>query len=77
MSDKMVDVTLHINENISHNDREFFRDSLLNMNGVMAADCRDDKPHLVLIGYNPDTINSINFVKVAKEHSLHAQLVGL
>jgi len=77
MSDKMVDVTLHINENISHNDREIFRDSLLYMNGVMTADCHDEKPHLVLIGYNPDTINSINFVKVAQEHSLHAQLIGL
>ena len=77
MEVKMVDVTLHIDEHISHEGREIFRDSLLNMDGVMTADCRDEKPHLVIIEYNPDTINSINFVKAAQDHSLHAQLIGL
>ena len=77
MDVKMVDVTLHIDEHISHEGREIFRDSLLNMDGVMTADCRDEKPHLLIIEYDPDTINSINFVKAAQDHSLHAQLIGL
>ena len=77
MDVKMVDVTLHIDEHISHEGREIFRDSLLNMDGVMTADCPDEKPHLLIIEYDPDTINSINFVKAAQDHSLHAQLIGL
>jgi len=77
MKDTMVDVTLHLDEFISHEDRETIRDSLLNMNGVMAADSHDDSPHLVIIEYNPDTINSSEFLKVAQDRGLHAELVGL
>ncbi|MCK5387608.1 MAG: ATP-binding protein [Gammaproteobacteria bacterium] len=77
MSDKMVDVTLHLDENISHEDRENFRDSLLILNGVMAAACHDEKPHLIIIEYNPDTIKSSEFVKAAQDRGLHAELVGL
>jgi hypothetical protein len=77
MKDKMVDVTLHLDEIISHADRETIRDSLLNMNGVMAAACHDERPHLIIIEYNPDIINSSEFIKVAQDRGLHAELVGL
>ena len=76
MDTKFAEVTLHIDENTSHDKREEFRDSLLAMDGVMAAACHDDKPHLMLIEYNPDVINSIKFVDAAKKHSLHAELIG-
>ena len=77
MKDTMVDVTLHLDEFTSHEDRETIRDSLLNMNGVMAAACHDENPHLIIIEYNPDTINSSAFVKVVQDRGLHAELVGL
>ncbi len=77
MDTKMTDITLHIDENTTHNEREAFRDVLLNMNGVMAADCHDDKPHLMVIEYNPDTINSTAFVSMASQKGYHAELVGL
>ena len=77
MENKMADVTLHIDENTSHDQRENFRVSLLAMNGVMAAAYHDDKPHLVVVEYDPDIIKSSNFIKVAKENGLHAELVGL
>jgi hypothetical protein len=77
MTDKMVDVTLHLDENISHGDRESFRDSLLSTNGVMAAACNDERPHLVTVEYNPEIINSSEFVKAAQDRGLHAELVGL
>ena len=77
METKMADITLHIDENTTHDQREAFRNNLLVMNGVMAADCHDEKPHLMIIGYDPDTINSIEFVSVASKNGLHAELVGL
>jgi hypothetical protein len=76
MDVKIADVTLHIDENTSHDEREKFRDVLLAMDGVMAADCNDKTSHIMLIEYNPDVINSIEFVNVAKEHNLHAELIG-
>jgi hypothetical protein len=77
MTTKMVDVTLHLDEDISHEDREVFRDSLLDMNGVMAAASPDEKPHLVTIEYDPDAINSSEFVKAAQGRGLHAELIGM
>jgi hypothetical protein len=76
MDVKLADVTLHIDENTSHDERENFRDVLLAMDGVMAADCNDKTSHLMLIEYDPDVINSIEFVNAAKKHGLHAELVG-
>ncbi|MDT8404963.1 ATP-binding protein [Sulfuriflexus sp.] len=77
MNAPMVDVVLHLDEEISHDDREKFRDTLLKMNGVMAASSHDEKPHLIVIEYNPDILKSSEFVDAAQANGLHAELVGL
>jgi hypothetical protein len=77
MSDLMAGVTLHIDENTTHDEREKFRDVLLALNGVMAAAYHDEKPHLMLIEYDPKVINSIQFVETAKNSGFHAELIGL
>ena len=77
METNLAEVTLHIDEDTSHDEREKFRDVLLSMDGVMAAAYHDEKPHLIMIEYNPDLINSIEFVDAAKKQSLHAELIGL
>ena len=76
MDTKLAEVTLHIDEDTSHDERESFRDVLLAMNGVMAAAYHDERPHLMLIEYNPDAIHSVEFVNTAKTHGLHAELAG-
>ena len=76
MDIKISDVTLHIDESISHEEREKFRDVLLKMDGVMAADSNDKTPHLMLIEYNPDIIEAVEFVHSAKRRGMHAELVG-
>jgi len=77
MDTQMVDVVLHLDEEISHDDREKFRDTLLKMNGVMAASSHDEKPHLIVIEYNPDILKSSEFVDAARANGLHAELIGL
>ena len=77
MSDQVADITMHIDENTTHEDRERLRDELLRMDGVMAASCHDEKPHLIVMAYDPDVVNSLAFVKTAQEQGLHAELVGL
>lgn len=76
MDTKMVDITLHIDENTTHDKRETFRDSLLNLNGVMTADCSDRRPHLMVVGYDPDAINSSELLIAATHNGLHAELIG-
>ena len=69
-------VTLHIDENTTHDEREGFRDALLNLDGVMAAAYHDERPHLMVVVYDPGLVKSIEFVSVAKNRGLHAELIA-
>jgi len=77
MSEKMADVTMHIDEETSHEKREELRDHLLQRDGVLAAAYRDEKPHLMVIGYDPDIVKSTELLDIAKSSGLHAELFGL
>lgn len=76
MESKTVDITLHLDEELSHGNLENFRDEILNENGTYSASFHDDKPHLMIIVYDPDVIPSTKFLEMAKEHNIHAELVG-
>jgi hypothetical protein len=77
MSIKMVDVTIHIDENTTHEQREGIRDQVLNKSGVEAATYHDDKPHLLVVEYNPDDVNSTDLLQVVQNSGVHAELIGL
>jgi hypothetical protein len=69
-------VTLHIDENTTHDEREGFRDALLDLDGVMAAAYHDERPHLMVVVYDPGLVKSIEFVNLAKNRNLHAELIA-
>ncbi len=77
MDKQIADITMHIDEYTSHEERERLRDELLGLDGVMAAAYQDEKPHLMVMAYDPDAVKSSTFVKIAQEQGLHAELVGL
>jgi len=77
MTDNTADVTLHIDENTTHNDREAFIESLYTINGVSTASYNDKKPHLIVIKYNPNILQPDEFLKEAQNCGLHAELIGL
>ena len=58
MSDQMADVLMHIDENTTHEAREKLRDELLGIEGVLAASYHDEKPHLMVLAYDPDVVSS-------------------
>lgn len=72
----MSDITIHIDENTSHDEREGLRDSLLAMDGVTAAAYHDEKPHLMVIAYEPDTVDSAAFLQAISNRGLHGELIG-
>ena len=76
MGTKWAEVTLHIDEETTHDQRESFRDRLLGKDGVIAASCHDERPHLMLIEYDPEIINSREFLAEASNTGLHAELIG-
>ena len=68
---------LHIDENLTHNELETIRADILKKSGVLVADFREQKPHVLMIEYDPDEITAVEFVNVAKESGFHAELIGL
>lgn len=77
MSTTMLDVTLHIDEETTHDERENLRDVFLSKKGVMTADCRDDRPHLMIVGYDPEDITRIELLATAQNRGYHAELIAM
>ena len=77
MTEKTVDIMLHIDESTTHNVREDLLDSLYTINGVSTASYNEDKPHLLIIKYNPNVIHPDEFIKEAQNRDLHAELIGM
>ena len=74
---KMVDVMIHIDPDTDHDEREYLRDMLLKQSGVDAVAYHDDKPHLMLIEYDPDEVTSQQLLNVVLKRGIRAELVGL
>jgi len=77
MSTTMLDVVLHIDEETTHDEREDLRDAFLRKKGVMTADCRDDRPHLMIVGFDPENITSVELLTTAKNQGYHAELIAM
>ena len=69
-------ITLHIHENTTHNEREEYRSALLGLDGVMAAAYHDNRPHLMVIVYDPERVKSVSFIDKASDRGLHVELIA-
>ncbi len=75
--DKMADVTIHIDETVAVDDREGLQDKLRALDGVLAAASQDETPHLMVVEYNPDLIDSREILDAVTDSGVHAELIGL
>ena len=74
---EMVDVTVHIDETVGHERRTEITDTVRGHRGVMAVAHHDEKPHLMIIEYNPDEVTSQELLQVVLDQGVHAELIGL
>ncbi len=77
MDIKMVDVLVHVDESIDKAARTAMEDSVRGLDGVLSVGQHDEKPHLMIVEYNPDRINSTAILGRVKEQGVHAEIVGL
>jgi len=73
----MADVVIHINESVEHDRRVEIADAIRNHQGVMGVAHHDEKPHLLIVEYDPDEVHAKDLLQVALGMGVHAQLVGL
>ncbi len=77
MDIKLVDVLVHVDESIDKTARGAMEDKVRGIEGVVSVAQHDDKPHLMMIEYNPDKTSSSDILACVKGHGVHAEIVGL
>jgi hypothetical protein len=73
----MTDVTLHVDENLDPARRLDLDSALRAVNGVISVHNPDEKPHLIMVEYNPDSTNSRALLDCVLATGVHAELIGL
>ena len=74
---KVVDVTLHIDNNLDTTIRGAVEKELRGINGVVSVHMPEDKPHLIEVAYNPDDVKSEYIAHSIRELAGHVELIGL
>ncbi len=77
MDIQLVDVTLHIDENLDKQGRNKIEENLRAINGVVSVHNPEERPHLVVVEYNPEVTNSQAVLKSVTAEGVHAELIGL
>lgn len=77
MIPKMVDILVHVNEDLNQPGQEALEKVVCDMPGVFSVHIPARKSHLMLVDYNPDWTSSKSIMGRVRASGLHAQLVGL
>jgi hypothetical protein len=72
----MADVIIHVNESVAHERRVEIADAIRGHGGVMGVAHHDEKPHLLIVQFDPDQVHAKELLQVALDQGVHAQLVG-
>ena len=74
---QMVDVTIHVDETIDHDRRMQIADTVRARKGVMGVAHHDEKPHLMIVEYDPAAVTAHALLQVVRDQGVHAELVGM
>ncbi|SDX95183.1 hypothetical protein SAMN05421644_12119 [Allochromatium warmingii] len=77
MNASLADVLVHIDQNLSAEQRAQVEASLRQIEGVVSVANHDERPHLTLIAYRPDLTTSAALLACVKAAGVSAELVGL
>ncbi len=77
MDIKMVDVVVHVDESIDKSARIAMEDSVRGLDGVLSVGQHDEKPHLMIVEYDPDKTSSGDILSRVKDQGVHAEIIGL
>jgi hypothetical protein len=78
MSDiTLTDVTLHIDKAVNATTRKQVENGLRGLKGVVSVHMPEDKPHLIVVEYNPDETSATHLLALVEELAGHAEMIGL
>ena len=77
MRHDIVDVLVHIDENLEPVRMKEVEDCISTEKGVVSACGRDDRPHLVVVTYDPAMTDSSTILHKVEQQGYHAELIGM
>jgi len=77
MNIQVADVTVHIDQSLGKDERTQIEKDLRAADGIISVHNPDDRPHLLIVGYNPSTTSGDHILKAVSQHGVHAELIGL
>jgi hypothetical protein len=77
MDIQLADVTIHVDENLGSEQRAGVESKLRAIDGVVSVHNADSTPHLVVVEYNPQKVQSSALLDAVKSENVHAELIGL
>jgi len=76
MTTYVADAVLHIDEALERWQRDVLDDHMRLQEGVISSGSRDDQPHMMIIEYNPELTEPVNFIHMVERHGYHAERIG-
>ncbi len=77
MDINLADLTLHVDEELNAEQRQSLEENLRALDGVVSVHNGDKTPHLTIVQYNPDKMDSQSILKRVTDQGVHAELIGL
>lgn len=71
-----ANVVVHIDESLSSSELENVEKTISGINGIVSACIHEKTPHLMVVDYDPKTVNSGALLQHLKGNGLHAELIG-
>jgi len=71
-----TEVVVHIDEELTKGSQEMLSDKVCNIEGVETANLANKRPHLMIVGFNSQEIETLNVLNGVRNTGVHAQLVG-
>ena len=77
MDIQLADVTVHIDEDLDITRRGQIEDRVRALDGVVSYHSADNTPHLAVVEYNPEQVDSATILDTVKGEGVNAELIGL
>jgi hypothetical protein len=74
---QIADVIIHVDESVDHDRRQEIAGTVRAHAGVTDVAHHDEKPHLMIVKYDPQAVTAQVLLGVVRGEGVHAELVGL
>ena len=77
MSTHLVDITVHIDEDLSPEQRTLIEERIRDLGGIVSVHNSSQTPHLTVVEYDMDAMTPQRILQQVTDQGVHAELIGL